>query len=126
MRDLDAEDRSILARISQIGEIDLGNAEEDLIRYKGYISEFREERDTQIGIKNSKESEIETATNNFNMYKSKTDKAKQYQLYYRYAEEIYKWVNSNYSKKDEELRVRLATNVSNLFDNMYDGKRHYY
>ena len=24
------------------------------------------------------------------MYKSKTDKAKQYQLYYRYAEEIYK------------------------------------
>ena len=59
MRDLDAEDRSILARISQIGEIDLGNAEEDLIRYKGYISEFREERDTQIGIKNSKESEIE-------------------------------------------------------------------
>ena len=123
LRDLDAEDRSILARISQIGEIDLGNAEEDLIRYKGYISEFREERDTQIGIKNSKESEIETATNNFNMYKSKTDKAKQYQLYYRYAEEIYKWVNSNYSKKDEELRVRLATNVSNLFDNMYDGKR---
>ena len=37
LRDLDAEDRSILARISQIGEIDLGNAEEDLIRYKGYI-----------------------------------------------------------------------------------------
>lgn len=123
LRDLESEDRSILAEIAQIGEIDLGNAEDDLIRYKDYITGFREERDTQIGIKNSKESEIETATNNFNMYKSKTDKAKQYQLYYRYAEAVYNWVNQNYLEKDEELRVRLSANVSNLFNNMYAGKR---
>ena len=123
IRKLEAEDRSKLAEISKIGEIDLGDAETDLIRFKKYISDFRDERDCQVGIKTSKTSEIATATNNFNMYKGKTDKAKQYQLYYRYAEEIYKWVNKNYSKKDEELRVRLAANVSTLFDNMYSGKR---
>ena len=123
LRDLEAEDRSKLAEIGKIGEIDLGTAEDDLIRYKNKINELREERDTQIGIKTSKASEIETATNNFNMYKGKTDRAKQYQLYYTYAEEIYNWVNKNYTAKDEELRVRLATNVSELFDNMYSGKR---
>lgn len=123
LRNLESEDRSKLAEIAQIGEMDLGSAEEDLIRYKEYISGLREDRDVQVALKTSKESEIETATNNFNMYKSKTDRAKQYHLYYRYAEEIYKWVNKNYSKKDEELRVRLAANVSTLFDNMYSGKR---
>ena len=122
-RDLEAEDRSKLAEISQIDEVDLGTAEEDLIRYKRQIADLREERDNLIGIKTSKETEIETATNNFNMHKGKSDRAKQYQLYYTYAEEIYKWVNKNYSEKDEELRVRLATNVSELFDNMYSGKR---
>lgn len=123
IRELEAEDRSKLAEISRIGEIDLGTAEDDLIRYKGYIYNFRDERDTQIGIKTSKESEIETATNNFNMYKGKNEKAKQNQLYYRYAEEIYRWVDANYSKKDEELRKRLSRNVSTLFDNMYSGRR---
>lgn len=123
LRDLEAEDRSKLAEIGRIGEIDLGSAEEDLIRYKSKINELRDDRDTQIGIKTSKESEIETATNNFNMYKGKSDRAKQYQIYYRYAEEIYNWVNKNYSAKDEELRARLAANVSTLFDNMYSGKR---
>ncbi len=123
LRKLEAEDRSILSKISQIGEVDLGNAEDDLIRFKRKISELREDRDTYVGIKTSKQSEIETAINNFNMYKAKNQNAKQFQLYYRYAEEIYKWVNSNYSAKDEEMRVRLATIVATLFDNMYTGKR---
>ena len=123
LRDLDSEDRSILSDITKIGEIDLGTAEEDLERYKKHINDAREERDIQVGIRTSKESEIETATNNFNMYKGKNDRARQYQIYYKYAEEIYNWVNKNYSTKDEELRVRLAANVSALFDNMYSGKR---
>ena len=123
IRYLEAEDKSKLAEIARIGEIDLGNAEEDIERYKKKLDELRDERDTQIGIRTSKQAEIETATNNYNMYKGKSDRARQYQLYYRYAEEIYNWVNKNYSKKDAELRVRLATNVSNLFDNMYSGKR---
>jgi len=123
IRTLESEDKSKLAEITQIGEIDLGTAEEDIVRYKNKLSELREERDTQISIRTNKESEISTATNNYNMYKGKSDKAKQYQLYYKYAEEIYNWVNKNYSKKDAELRVRLAANVSNLFDNMYSGKR---
>lgn len=120
---LERENRSKLAEISKLGVIDLDNAEEDLERYNKTITKLREERDFQVALRSSKESEIETATNNFNMYKGKSDKAKQYQLYYKYAEEIYKWVNRNYSKKEEEMKVRLGAIVSNLFDNMYSGQR---
>lgn len=123
LHNLESEDSSILNEITKIKEVDLGNAEEDLLRFKRRLTEFREERDNLVGVKSSKESEIETATNNFNMHKAKSEKVKQYQIYYKYAEEIYKWVNRNYSKKDEELRIRLASNVSRLFDNMYAGKR---
>ena len=74
IRTLESEDKSKLAEITQIGEIDLGTAEEDIVRYKNKLSELREERDTQISIRTNKESEISTATNNYNMYKGKSDK----------------------------------------------------
>lgn len=120
---LEAEDRDKLAQIMKIGEVDVGNAEDDLVRYRRKITELREERDAQIAIQTNKKSEIETASNNFNMYKGQSENVKKYQLYYRYAEEIYNWVNRNYSKKEGELRNRLGTIVSELFDNMYSGKR---
>ena len=84
---------------------------------------MRDDRDVQVSIRTKKESEIETATNNFNEYKGKSERAKQYQVYYKYAEAIYNWVNKNYSAKDKELRSRLADNVSKIFDNMYAGQR---
>lgn len=123
LRDLESDKRSISSDIAKIGDINLEQIEDNLEICKKNLKNLRDERDIQLGIKTSKDNEIETATNNFNMYKGKSDKAKQYQLYYRYAEEIYKWVNNNYLKKDEELRKRLAKNVSVLFDNMYAGKR---
>lgn len=41
------------------------------------------------------------------MYKNKSSKTRQYQLYYRYAEAIYNWVNNNYAAKEEKMRNRL-------------------
>ena len=57
------------------------------------------------------------------MYIAKSENTKQYRIYYRYAEAIYKWLNNNYSEKEEDLRKRLSENVATLFDNMYAGKR---
>lgn len=120
---LEAEDRDKLAQIKKLGVVDVGNAEDDLTRYKRTISELREEKENQIALETNKKSEAETALNNFNMYKAQSENSKKYQRYYRYAEEIYNWVNRNYSKKESELRVRLGVIVSDLFDNMYSGKR---
>ena len=120
---LEGEDHDKLAEIVKIGDIDLGSIEENLIRYKKQIASLRDDRDVQVGIRTRKESEIETATNNFNEYKGRSERAKRYQTYYKYAEAIYNWVNKNYNAKDKELRGRLAENVSQLFDNMYAGQR---
>lgn len=126
INELEALDRSLLAQIKEIGSVDTADAEENLSMYRRKLSELREERDTQLSIRTSKLSEIETAQNNFNMYKSKSDKAMQFQLYYKYAESIYNWVNNNYSKKEDELRKRLNSYITELFSNMYSGKRDIY
>ena len=76
--------------------------------------------------KTRKQSESETAENNFNQYRSKSDKAKEYQLYYKYAEQMYKWVNMNYSKKEKEMLQRLNEYVKTLFNSMYSGERDIY
>ena len=90
------------------------------------LNDLREELQRKISEKTRKESERETAENNFNMYRSKSDKAKEYQLYYKYAQAMYHWVNKQYSEKESQMRERLNQYVSELFDNIYSGKRDIY
>lgn len=120
---LEAEDKHLLSELKKIGNLDIGEAENDLIYYKEKIRNLSRERDELRDLCTNKKSEIDTAQNNFNMYKNKNEKTRKYQLYYRYAESIYQWVNENYSAKEDELRLRLNKNVTDLFNNMYSGKR---
>lgn len=123
---LETEDKEVLAEISAIGKVSTADAEENLSRYKRMISELREELSRKISEKTRRESERETAENNFNMYRSKSEKAKEYQLYYRYAQAMYYWVNKQYSEKEAQMRDRLNKYVTELFDNIYSGNRDIY
>lgn len=123
---LEQEDKEVLAEIAAVGNVDTTDAEENLCRYKRLISELREELSRKISEKTRRESELETAENNFNMYSSKSDKARKYQLYYRYANAMYNWVNKQYSDKETEMRARLNEYVSDLFNNIYSGNRDIY
>lgn len=123
---LETEDKEVLAEISAIGKVSTADAEENLSRYKRMISELREELSKKISEKTRRESERETAENNFNMYRSKSEKAKEYQLYYKYAQAMYYWVNKQYSEKEAQMRDRLNKYVTELFDNIYSGNRDIY
>lgn len=120
---LEREEKEKLAEIAKIGNVDTTSAEQNLYDYKQKIAELRDELDRKLSEEGSKKSEIETAENNFNMLKSKSDRAKRFNLYYRYAEALYNWVNDNYSKKEEEMRSRLSAYIAELFNNMYSGSR---
>lgn len=120
---LEREDTLILEKLSEIGVLDTEESENSLSDYKRKIKELREERDAKMSYKSSKENERGNATKNFNMYKSKSERAKKIQIYYKYAEAIYNWVNENYSIKEDKLRERLNSYISELFNNMYEGKR---
>ena len=120
---LEREEKEKIAEIAKIGNVDTTSAEQNLYAYKQKISELRDELEKRLSEEGSKKAEIETADNNFNMLKSKSDKAKKYNLYYRYAEALYNWVNENYSKKEEEMRTRLSEYIAELFNNMYTGQR---
>ena len=124
--ELEREDKDVLAEIAAIGNVDTTDAEANLSRYKRMIGELREEQQRKISEKTRKESERETAENNFNMYRSKSEKAKEYQLYYKYAQAMHHWVNRQYSDKEREMRERLNTYVRELFDNIYSGDRDIY
>lgn len=123
INDLEREEKDKLAEISRIGNVDTTNAEENLNAYKQKIAELRDELERKTSEQGSKKTEIETAENNFNMHKSKSKKAKEYHLYYQYAEALYNWVNVNYSKKENDMRTRLSNYIAELFDNMYSGER---
>lgn len=120
---LEREEKEKLAEIAKIGNVDTTNAEQNLYDYKQRITNLRDELERRISEEGSKKSEIETAENNFNMLKSKSDKAKKFNLYYRYAEALYNWVNANYSKKEDEMRSRLSIYIAELFNNIYSGQR---
>ena len=120
---LEREEKEKLAEIAKIGNVDTTDAEQNLYTYKQRINELNNELEKRCSEEGGKRSEISTAENNFNMYKSKSDKAKEYHLYYSYAEALYNWVNVNYSKKEQTMRERLSEYVAELFNNMYSGKR---
>ncbi len=120
---LEREEKDKLAEIAKIGNVDTTSAEQNLYSYKQTISELREELERRISEEGSRKSEIEAAGNRFNELKSKSNRAKKYNLYYRYAEALYNWVNVNYSKKEDEMRSRLSEYIAELFNNMYTGKR---
>lgn len=123
INELEREEKDKLAEIAKIGNVDTTNAEQNLYDYKQRISALRSELEKRLSEEGSRKTEIETADNNFNMLKSKSDKAKKFNLYYRYAEALYNWVNVNYSKKEDEMRSRLSEYIAELFNNMYAGHR---
>lgn len=124
--ELEEEDRILLFEITSTGAVNTDDAENNLASYKRRLIQLRDELRSKESEKTRKDSERETAENNFNMYRSKNSKAQEYQVYYQYAEALYNWVNSNYSKKENEMRERLNTYVSELFNNMYTGNRDIY
>lgn len=121
--DLEREDSDLLLKIKEIGEIDTEEAESNLILYKDRLRSLREELEKKNSEKGSLTSAIETATNNFNMFKNKNDEVRKYQIYYKYAEAIYEWVQENYEKKEQHVRDKLNYHIRELFDSMYSGKR---
>lgn len=121
--ELEREDKEILIKIREIGEFDTNEAEKNLTIYKGRLRSLREELQRKNSEKGSLGSAIETATNNFNMYKNKNKEVREYQVYYKYAEAIYNWVQDNYEQKEQQVRDKLNKHIKELFDNMYTGHR---
>lgn len=123
INDLEREEASLLFELSKANIINADQYEDDLRIYKKRLSDLRDEKDNCISDITTLNNTIDTATNNYNMYKSKSEKNKENQLYYEYAEAIYNWVNDSYNKKEVTLRTRLNNIVTELFNNIYSGKR---
>ena len=123
INNLEKEDEAILQNLKEIGLIDTEGDESDLSKYKTKLQDLRIENNQLNSRKGSLESEIQTATKNYNTLIGKNESARKYKVYYKYAEAIYNWVNKHYSQKEDELRERLGKNISELFNNMYSGHR---
>jgi len=121
--DLEREERQKLAEISRLGSIDTSNAEGDLDLCKSRISDLSDEKESKIREEGSLLNTIQTAEKQFNTAKTKNAASEKFQVYFRYAEAIYNWLNKNYSAKEDEMRERLNQHISELFNSMYTGHR---
>lgn len=123
INDLEREEKDKLAEIAKIGNIDTSNAENNLSLYKRRI---REDKET-LGFKKEEEGrlkgDIETAERQFNTAQNRDAVTKKFQVYFKYAEAIYNWLDKNYSSKEDEMRSRLNEHISSLFNSMYSGHR---
>ncbi len=120
---LEVEEKELLLRISEIGEVDVEEDQNNILVLKEKISDLYEEKEKKNEEKTLLNAEIETATNNFNMYKQKSEKCKKYQVYYEYAKAMYTWIQDTYADKEKEIKDKLSNNIELLFNNMYSGSR---
>ncbi len=123
INNLEKEEKELLIKIREIGVIDIEELERSLGDYKDKRNEFAEKKEDAKSTKDAKRTEMETAERNFNKYKSRNERTLKIQLYYKYAEAIYNWVNSNYVNEEKKLKCRLDNYISEMFNQMYSGKR---
>lgn len=75
---LEQEEAEKLAEITKIGKFDTGDAESNLISYKKKLKQLTESLERKRSEEGGKRSEIDTAEKNFNIYKSKSDNAREF------------------------------------------------
>lgn len=123
INELEREEKSLVAELAKLDIINDQQYEENVRQYKSRLYNLRNEKEKNIAREATLNQTIETATNNYNEYKTKSEKNKENQLYYDYAESIFNWVNVSYVDKEKNLRKRLNYIVTELFNNMYSGER---
>lgn len=123
---LEREEKEKLAQIAKIDEFDTSQAEKNLYDYKEKLRQLRAERDRKKVEEDRLKNTIDSSTRELNTFKVKSDKAKEYNLYYRYAEALYNHVNASYIEKEKNMREQLNAYVKELFDHMYSGSRDIY
>lgn len=123
IHDLEREEQEALEELRKIGTVDTKQHEEDLRVYSNRLNGLRDEERRKIAERQTQISARDTASNNYNMYISKSKKNEEYALYYAYAQKIYEWLSEEYDVKEKEVRHLLENAVTTIFNNIYSGNR---
>lgn len=113
----------ISLQLSAMGEYDIATLEETKRTYEKYIKDLNEKKNVLCANVSAVESDIATLDKKFNDCKDKDEKAAKYNLYFRYAEEIYRWLEREYGQREKDMLRRLNENVAEVFNKMYNGTR---
>lgn len=113
----------ISKELAEMAECDIATLEETKREYVKNIKDLTEKKEMLIANISAVNSDISNINKEFNDSKDKSEKAAKYQLYFKYAEEIYNWLNREYGKREKDMLKRLNENVSHIFNEMYNGKR---
>ena len=117
------EEDACIERLKSLPDTNIGELENSLTIYNRRKNESSDKINSLNREIGSLAKHLETLNNKLNMLKSKTDESDKNQLYYEYAEEIYKWVKEDYKKKEKLLLVELQEKFQRLFNNIYVGDR---
>lgn len=123
INELHIEERDVIAEIGKVGKIDTTEIENSNKFARKTQQDLSEEKGIIRNQNETCQTTIETNRNRLNQVALKSEEAKKYRVYYKYAEAIYKWVNENYIEKETNMRSKLKAYVTELFNNMYSGER---
>ena len=119
---LESNENHLITQLREMGSVDTQKIEE-LPGLKRKREEQVEKLENSLAQKGRWESTIQTAIANFNKFKGQGDRAKKYQLYYKYAEEIYLWAQRGLDEKGRKIKEKLEEALKSLFARMYSGER---
>ena len=123
INEYEKEVAEISKQLAEMEECDIATLEETKRNYARNIRDLTEKKETVIANISAVESDITSINKKFNESKDKSEKSAKYHLYFKYAEEIYNWLNREYGKSEKDMLKRLNKNVSHIFNEMYNGKR---
>ncbi|CAG9607744.1 AAA family ATPase [Pseudoneobacillus rhizosphaerae] len=105
------------------GKENMKKYEDDLNDVKKLLKDLNGKKERFIHDDGACVAEIERSQKVYDSLISVSDKNKQVMTYIKYAEEIYKWIETSYKEQEFVIREKLEGKVNNIFSKMYHGRR---
>ena len=105
------------------GKENMSSYQADLDRIKTSMRSLNEKKARCNQAIGASESAIKSAQKTYDSLVSASEKNKKLITYIAYAEEICRWIDDTYMKKEQAMREQLQIRVNSIFSKMYHGQR---
>ncbi len=109
--------------IAAAGFVDVSALEAEYQKNEEKLNELGKLRERLLVNKGAEERDIDNIQKKIAALAKKTDSNKKIQRYIAYSEELFKWFDSSYSRREKEVKNALNESVNRIFSDMYHGHR---
>lgn len=115
--DIDSISKAIL------GAPDVAKYEQEQRHVKERLRQLKGRRDNLIRREEIAKRDVDRCRDDLTALLKQSEKDIKVATYLQYAQNVYEWLADTYQTREESIRERLQDRVTNIFNEMYHGKR---